>query len=238
MDPEDIGENIYEDEPGAGGPAEAAEQAAPEQPVWTGPSPDEWQATIGTLGALAQYAPVLDQLAGLMAGGGAQADPYADVPDLDPFDEQSVQAHIDARVNALVDQRVGPLEQVVAYQNIQTGQQIAEHTLAQLEGQYGKFNHAHAQAMAAALTSMGGYDPRQALMIAAHGQAQYEAEIRREERAAAQAELTGQLENVAGAPNELGVRGTASGEVVKLPTGDGWGKRFGRMSAAGGGSTY
>lgn len=168
----------------------AAEEAA----VWAGPSQEEWQAAQEALGQFGQHAGVLEQLGQML-----NQEPDAELPEFDPFEPDSFQKAVDARVAQVLDERLGPIESLADQQIHDQGEKmIAEH-LEKLQGELGEFDHAAASLVAQGLLGEVG-EPVQALKQGAEL-------VQKIEKAAGEKAVAAykeQLANIGRAPSETG----------------------------------
>lgn len=149
------------------------------------------------------------------------AAPGPQLPEFDPFDPASVQAAIDARVQAGVEQAMGqalaPYEGVMASVVTERGESLANAVLDEIEQTQGSFNRDVAIMLAAPLVE-AGVNSEQALRACAGFAQAFEAEIRTAERERIKSEMQGLSQlRTSGEAGPLGM-GMAE-ETERVPTG-------------------
>lgn len=210
--------------------APLAPAAPTEQPeAWGGPSQEEWQS----LTTFQQQAmPVLQSLAEILSA----PDPYAGQPqpqhqpnyyqpqgggepqfgadEFDPFDQNAIASLVDQRVQATLQQTLGPIEGLMGVVASEKGEQLARAELETIRGEVGEFDNDTAFLIASGMIE-SGTPPEQALRQAAGYAQQYEQKIRADERAKVEQEL----QTLRGAPRETPIGGASATEGVPVPTG-------------------
>lgn len=194
---------------------EVVETPAEPEPPWS-LSQDDWNAT---LGYLQQTAPLIQQMAQYMQGGGFQqqapASPESSLPDLDPFDPDSVQAHIEARVAAGMEEAMGPYRHMFNSMAESEGERLARSTMERLDQEVGAFDHDAAYMIAAGALADESLDPNDVLTNAARYMHDFEAQIRADERQKYKDELAG-LRDI---PPDGSVGSAAAQETETVPRG-------------------
>lgn len=206
-------------EPADGG----LDQAAPPEPEPFQLSPDDWQNTqqqIQALGQFAQgfgqYAPVLGRMAELMAG---QQTTGPQLPELDPFDPDSVQAHIDARVN----DQISPVRELLDAFTQERGFRQVDSAFENIAKEIGEFDQGLAHLVANARAQYGE-PPHDAIAHAAYLVRQNYQTGYEKGKSEGVEEYKRQLQNAAGAAKEPGRAGAmAASEIQGVVTGSGWG---------------
>lgn len=172
--------------------------AAADQPGWV-PSQDEWTQMQQTLQGVGQYAPLLNELAAVLAEPeGQQQQQY------DFSTPEGQQAYLDARLEQMFQERFAPIEPVLGQIAEREGEAAARNALDQLAKDGGEFDREGALVAAQAYVN-AGYSPQDALQNAAAYQRGLEQRIRE----AALAEYKTSIENGLGAPANPAVPGAA-----------------------------
>lgn len=139
------------------------------------------------------------------------------LPPYDPYDPQSVMAHLRAGLGDVVqqalDQHMAPIRDFMAPIAEQRGRDAANAAFDQLEPQVGKFDRDQATNRAMFLLGQG-LTPNQALVRAAQEQAAFEQQFRAQILAEATNPLANMNDPANGAPP-----GAPAGETVTVPTG-------------------
>jgi hypothetical protein len=181
--------------------AEPAAAAAPE------PAAEPWRQEIETLGdhlaTIAQNQEYLHQQ--MQPPPPQQAEPTG--PEWDPLNPDAYLEHqIEQRAQAMIEERLGPLEPILGSVAEQEGERVARGEFERIGSEIGKFDQDQALLGVQALIS-AGVDPMQAVQAAAHRQHEYEARLKTEWEAERQAHI----ESLRDVPDEPG---TGAGGAV------------------------
>lgn len=206
-------------EPDAGAGASLTSEAPPAAEEPWALTRQDWEATVGYL---QQTAPLLQQMAMFMQQGGPQqqqpqAPAYQEpsLPELDPFDPESVQAHIEARVMAGMEEAMGPYRHMFNTMAESEGERLARSTMERLDQEVGHFDHDAAYMIAAGALGDESLNPNDVLTSAARYMHDFEASIRADERQKYQSELAG-LRDL---PPDGSVGSAAAQETETVPRG-------------------
>lgn len=203
-------------------PVEAVEQVEEAAPDWSGVSREEWEATQQFI---ASASPFLQNLANdyqqrqyqEQQAYYAQQNQAPALPDWDPFDENVVQAHVQARVQAQLEQALGPYQSILGHVAQETSQRQAEEALENLNSQVGAFDRDAALLIAAPMIDAGN-GPDQSLRAAAQYMHELEQRIRADERQLVQQQFQ-ELRTAGGNPGNSSAPGVTATEFDKVPTG-------------------
>lgn len=191
MDPENLDIDLGGDLPGedVGGVAPEAAAAAEE---WRGPAREEWEQLTSFQQQLIPFLQEVEQRVFRQAEQ-EQPDPSSQLPPFDPFDPESVQAHVQAMAEQMFAERFGPIEPVINAMASQASAKVAEDHLDMLEKGdpergipgIGPFDREQAVLIATGLIdpSNPNFDAPAALRHAAQRVQAFESKIRADERA-------------------------------------------------------
>lgn len=146
-----------------------------------------------------------------------------ELPEFDPFKPESVQAHVNAAVSALLEQQLGPIKGLLGTFAEERGEAEANKFLEALErpedqgGVGGGFDRQQTIAQAAWMVSQG-VPPDQALRKAAADNKAYNTRIGEQAIAAREAERAAALAAMNGNPADPAAAGAGS-EITPVPTG-------------------
>jgi hypothetical protein len=204
--------------PGAGETAPGEEETPA---AWVGPSREEWERTQGSLEQLGSYAPVLGMLGEALSGADQQADPLAELAQLDPFDEGYSGRFANGLLGAigqLLDDRLGPVSSIVEEREEQQAQETVASWYAEAAKPYGEVLGADSQdvveMLALGVAVKDKVDGKTALGKAAE---QYAGRLKAAHKAGRES-LRAELEQLGQAPREVGTGG--GGVTVERAAGD------------------
>lgn len=196
---------------------------APEtgEPTWA-LQQDEWNRVNGFINAAA---PVLQHVAQLLQDGQSltpqpqEPEAPAQLPDIDPFEPTSVQRYVDAlleqRVAAAIQNSLGPYESVLGMVASREGEDLAKREFEKIASEVGEFDQEAAFAMASGLIDRG-MEPGQAIREAGTYAREWEKRIATK----AVEDYKASLQTIGSAPQEQ-TGGAAATEVEGVPTGRG-----------------
>ena len=201
---------------------DGAGASSPEPASWAGPTQEEWQQNIAFQQNVLPFLGAVEQRLFQQQSQQQPQDQGPWLPDFDPFDPASVQAHIQASAQALIDQRMGPIEPVLNYMADQASEQIANQHLDMLANGdpsrgiqgLGQFDREMAVIVASGMIDPSNpqFDAPSALRQAAVRVQQYESKIRADERA----KQENTLRTLGEAPR-TGAFGGGAGENAPVP---------------------
>lgn len=204
-------------------PAEPELVEAPEtgEPTWA-LAQDEWNRVNGFINAAA---PVLQHVAQLLQEGQSltpqaqeQAPPVA-LPEIDPFDPNSVQTYVDAlleqRVAAAIQNSLSPYESVLGMVASREGEDLAKREFEKIASEVGEFDQEAAFAMASGLIERG-MDPGEAIREAGTYAREWEKRIATK----AVEDYKASLQTISDAPQEQ-TGGAVATEIEGVPKGRG-----------------
>lgn len=171
---------------------EAVEGAAPEggggpEPEvadeWSGVPREDWE---NVTGYLQETAPILQQLQQALAQAPAEQGGGEAVPDLDLFDEDSVKNFIahatKASINEAFQDQFGDFTGLLGMLASDKGEELARQEMESIKGEVGDFNEDLSLLISRGLLSEDEMEPGQALRTSAQFAANFEKEVRENER--------------------------------------------------------
>jgi hypothetical protein len=192
-------------------------EPAPDPQAYAQIPQEEWDGTQQFLTQVAQQMQAAEQGYPEDYEQGYEQEQYQ-LPELDPFDPDSVQQYVSTvaamQAQQIVQEALGPLEPLLGHMAESEGEKLARETLDGYASEMGEFDRDQAVLMAQGLLQQG-YDAEYALQLAAERTREYEAAIRANEREAYQQHL----ETISNAPTQQAAGGAAASEVEGVPTG-------------------
>lgn len=220
FDPDDVAgvEPAAESAVAEAPPPDPAPDPEPTPSEWAGVSQDEWERTqqfIAAAGPFLQNLAYEQQQAQYVA---QQQQPQGpELPEWDPFDPAVVEAHVSARVQAAIEQALGPFQPILGQVAQETSMRQAESALEGLSSQVGNFDRDAALLIAAPMIDAGNM-PETSLRAAAQYMHDLEQRIRADERQVVQNELR-ELQEAGPQAGSSGAPGVTATEFDKVPTG-------------------